>query len=138
MLVTLLNVILHKDVFILMSLINVTREINVMIMIAIKILDVLKLTFNVTIMIYALMIAVNHLLDAYMFHMIAMIITLVQKTHAQENVIMKPWIVMIMMHVPTITVYQRLAAKILHVIAMIRTSVQMMTAIHKSDVFTQT
>jgi hypothetical protein len=108
-----------------------------MITTAIKILDALKLTFNVTIMIYALMIAVNHLLDVYMFHMIAMIITLVQKTHAQENVIMNLWIVMITMHVQMITVYQRQVVKILHVIAMIRTSVQMMTAIHKLDVFTQ-
>jgi hypothetical protein len=88
MLVILLNVILLKDVFILTSLINVTREINVMITIAIKILDVLKLPFSVTIMIYVLMIAVIHPLDAYMFHMIATTITLVQKILAQESVTM--------------------------------------------------
>jgi hypothetical protein len=137
MLVILLNVILLKVVFILIFLINVTREINVMITIAIKILDALKPIFNATIMIYALMTAVILLLVVYMFHMIVMTITLVRKTLAQENVIMNGWIVTITMHVQMISVYQRLVVKILHVIVMIRISVQKMTVIHKLDVFTQ-
>jgi len=136
MLAILLHAFLLLDVFIPMSLINATREINVTTIHVMIRLDAHKLLLIAMTMITVQMILATHLLDVYIHHTTAMIITLVLPNHARDNVIMNELTVTMVMLVPMIVVYRRVVANILLTHVMMITLVLLMTAIKNKDVFT--
>jgi len=134
---TLLHVFLHPDVYLLISLINVTREINVTIILVMSILDAHNPKLTVTTMITVLMTAATQILDVYMHHTTVMMIMPVPATHAvQDSVIMNMLIVTMMIIVLMIVVIKLMGASILLIIVTTIMLVQLITAIHHVDVFT--